>query len=424
MKHHASGPRAYPITRFAPLAGFVLLAAAISLNGGACAGDYECQDDTDCTYGTFCRSGSCMAECRLDEDCTYPGMICIRARGYCRYPDGGVDDDGTVLPDGAPVPDGGPDATIYPLDGAPPDSSPPPDAATQDGIYTDPCTAAQQCGSGYCFSDPRASQDFCSGPCSTDNNCLLQHECHNISGDNLCQASDVGQPCTGPSQCANTCVYNGVIGVGHCTKPCANAGQCPAGYACTNVGADKVCVDISATCYTANDCLSGVCLGEIDYNFVSCTVPCISAADCPINYTCETDGYNFYCVPPTYGTGGLGDPCDGTTATCQSGLCLQTYCTLDCGVTRAIGQWCPPGYGCAIAGQNPYHLVCAVAGTHGFGQPCQQGNECASTVCREMTDQSMKCSRFCNDGIDCPSGYTCQPIGITASGVPLSVCEY
>lgn len=59
----------------------------------------------------------------------------------------------------------------------------------------------------------------------------------------------------------------------------------------------------------------------------------------------------------------------------------------------------------------------------GFGQPCATSNECSQGVCREMSDATMECSRFCNDGVPCPTGYTCQSIGVTASGVSLSVCD-
>lgn len=404
----------------------ILLAAAGSGAWGGCAQTAKCMDHEDCPYGTFCREGKCTAECALDEDCVYPDMICIRSRGYCRYPDAGVSDS-SVEADGAQADaavDAAADGHVPPVDSSAPDSTVEPDSSTTNGIYTDPCTAGQQCQSGFCLSDVRSSQKFCAGVCATDTSCVLAHECMLMGGESLCQSSDVGQPCSQPSECANdACIGNAQTGVGHCTKTCSSAADCPAGYACTNLSGTKYCVNVSMTCTSGMDCLTGLCL--IDYGFPACTVPCVASTDCPKGYICDTDPYgNWYCVPPTMGTGGLGATCNGTTLTCQSGLCLGNYCTVECGVTRPVGQWCPPGFGCAPAGNGTdYFLVCSTAGTLGFGETCAAGNQCASALCREMSDATMECSRFCNDGVECPTGYTCSPIGIVASGVSLSVCD-
>ena len=250
----------------------------------------------------------------------------------------------------------------------------------------------------------------------------MTHECKNFSGQNLCLSSDLGKTCSSGSECTNDCIGNAITNIGHCTSTCNTAANCPAGFACTSLGAQKYCVDISMSCTGDMDCLTGLCLAP--YGFYACTSTCVSSADCPLDYICDTDGYDWYCVPPTLGTGGLGDMCDGSTFTCQSGLCLGDYCTSKCGVTRSIGQWCPPGFGCTIAsGGSGNLLVCGAAGIKGFGQSCSVAEECASTLCREMSDSTMACTRFCNDGIPCPTGYTCQSIGITASGISLSICD-
>lgn len=331
---------------YAIFVGMTLLA---SLAGGAgCAQKNECSMDVDCGWGTFCREGQCIAECQFDDDCDYPGMVCVRHRGYCRYPDAGVgDDSGTpndaAVPDAA-MPDAATDGSIWQLDAATQQDGTvvTPDGSTPtDGIYTDPCTSGGGCTSGFCFEDLRANTDFCSGTCVSDSSCILTHECASVSSQNLCQASDVGKECDGPNQCNNSCIGNAQTGVGHCTAMCNSAADCPAGFACTSLSGTKYCVNISMTCTGPMDCLTGVCLS--DFGFYACTATCVSSNDCPIGYICDTDGYgNWYCVPPTAGTGGLGSNCDGSTYTCQSGLCLGNYCTHECGVTHGVGQWCPP----------------------------------------------------------------------------------
>lgn len=378
----------------------------------SCARSKECVRDLDCPAGSHCLTGFCQSDCRFDVDCPPERPICVEERGYCVGSDGGVIDASTpsdARADAASLVDAQPNPDSHVVT---------PDGTVVSGAYTDYCTDGSQCVSGLCLSDLRTPRKFCTGSCSSNAQCIMSHICDSLGAQKYCQPSDIGVVCSGTGQCADQCIGNAMTGVGHCTRPCATRADCPAGFACTQLGNEKYCVDLSMGCTDPMDCLTGVCLS--DFGIDACSTYCVSAADCPLYYTCETDNYNYYCVPPGGGTGGLGDPC---TSNCISGLCLGTYCTVDCGVTRNVGQECPPGYGCSPAGSGTdYTLVCSLAGTGGFGQSCTESNQCASAVCMQLSDQTFECSRFCNDGIPCPTGYSCVSMGMVASGVSLSVC--
>jgi hypothetical protein len=79
------------------------MAALLAGSFLGCAEKQDCFKDADCAWGKFCRSGFCISECRFDVDCEFPGMVCVQHRGYCRYPDAGVNDDSGVM-DGATTP--------------------------------------------------------------------------------------------------------------------------------------------------------------------------------------------------------------------------------------------------------------------------------------------------------------------------------
>ncbi|MCD6498551.1 MAG: hypothetical protein J7M25_09670 [Deltaproteobacteria bacterium] len=397
-------------------------AALLSAEPG-CAKKRECYNDVDCPYGAYCNDDSrCQTDCVYTVDCHEIGAICVRERGFCTTGDvdGGPNpiQDGSLHHSDADVNGDGAQG-----DAARTDATVSRDAGPTSGIYTDPCSGPNDCLSGQCMDDLRSSRDFCSRTCTSDRDCILTHQCLQDATLLLCQSSDVGKHCSGQSDCHQACLENSVTHESQCSTVCASAADCPAGYACTRVNGQKYCVNISRACTQDTDCITGVCLAPYTSPPANaCSAMCDTSADCPVDSFCETVAGSTVCTPATYGVGGLGDSC---TNNCQSGLCLDGMCTVKCGVTRTVGQYCPPGYGCNVSsGQAGNVLVCTPAGQITFGQTCTSSVQCVSTACMLMSNQSSECTRFCNDGSDCPSGYQCTTLSTVASGVTLAVCYH
>ncbi len=303
-----------------------------------------------------------------------------------------------------------------------PDASEPagPDARAGIGRYLDPCSSDADCASGPCTPGVGGSS-FCSRSCARDLDCAHGQLC----AGGRCVPDDTGAPCSTASagSCANgLCLGNSVTGVGHCTRSCAVGGDCPAGFACTRVGSERVCADVERPCGSASECPTGLCLGAI-----GCTSACESASDCPTRfagfdpYTCELVSGQRVCVPPPDVVGGdaAGASCrvdaDGLYL-CRSGACdssapLGPSCTQAC--TARSG--CGAGLGCTpIVDGSDILLVCSRAGSRALGASCDAGRECASGLC----DVGHYCTRLCADGL-CPSGWRCEPI----AGYGVAICR-
>ena len=411
-KEETRGGQAGPL---ALLAGCLLL---LQLPPG-CASPPECERDSDCELGTYCSAeGRCRKDCVFDIDCPNPGEHCVPGRGRCLPADAGVWD---AAPDAK-----GRDARVDAgRDAASVDASRDAgvDAASGPAPYLTPCSSNLQCASGLCVTDWRTGHRFCTRDCSSAADCALDHACATLSGRRVCLASDVGKPCSGRSDCQVECLENSQTHEAHCTASCQSARDCPAGYGCTSVGNGKYCVRIAERCSVDSDCITGLCLAPYTYPEVfACSALCDSSADCPVGWACQSVQNTLVCTPPTYGTGGLGDSCADN---CQSGLCLGGTCTVECGITRQVGQYCPPGFACTVSsGQAGNVLVCASSGSLGFGEPCTGAPQCASEACMQMSDGKSRCTRFCNDGAGCPAGSSCIPISTAASGVTLQVCAW
>jgi len=295
------------------------------------------------------------------------------------------------------------------------------------GAYFDPCTSGANCASGSCTRD-RGTASFCTHSCTSDADCAWGHLCQNNGGPRVCVPDDIGAPCstTTPATCAVGACLGSPSGA-HCTHFCTSAADCAAGYACSHLAGDTVnfvCINIEQTCLHGADCPGGYC------TTFGCSAPCRSPSDCPARiaglpaYACNTSlgSADPICIPPSDVMGGdpIGAICPATgTNTCRSGACdtdtTPPMCTDAC--TEHGG--CAAGLGCTpTANGTDIILVCERAGTLGLGAVCAHGSECASGLC-DGSGAVGHCTRLCDDGRGCPTGFSCQ----TLPGFAISLCR-
>ncbi len=298
---------------------------------------------------------------------------------------------------------------------------------TGDGRYLDRCTSDGECASGFCVNDVGGSR-FCSRACTATRECADEHAC----AGGVCVPDDTGAVCAvaTPDTCRLGLCLGPTGGSGQCTRPCDDASECPAGYACTDVGASfRVCVDIEKPCTAGgNECGSSLCVPG-----VGCTATCRSVADCPARrfpglpgYTCETAFGSSVpvCTPPLTGAGGdvagddaMGALCPATgTNECRSALCadLAEVGVNSCVQTCNAEGGCPVGWGCkpVVLDGGAIETFCVRAGTSALGAGCSAASQCASGLC----DSANYCTRLCADGL-CPTGWACTAVPGTALGI-------
>ena len=404
--------------------------AALALALDACAGQ-QCDFHSQCGEQFYCQRGLCRQDCQRDVDCgsaqrcnEIGQCVAVGPPGTDAGPPAGTDggpgfDAGPPIPgvDAGPGTDAGP-----PIPGV--DAGPGPDAGPPGGTgqYLDRCAVGGDCASGQCVDDVGGTR-MCTMACSAHRDCASEHVC---GDDGLCHPDDTGVVCSlsAAGSCElGLCIGNTVAGTGHCTRPCANAGECPAGYACMAAGSGRVCVDIEHGCGDGDDCESGLCLSA-----QGCTAECRTAADCPARlpglppYTCEIafGSRAPICVPPSdvLGADPIGATCSAVgTVTCRSGACdtaapLGPMCTQLCSQEGGCG----PGLGCfpQVDGGS-ITQVCSRAGSRAISSSCGTGRECDSGLC----DTAGYCTRLCTDDGLCPSDMRCTPV----PGFSVSLCR-
>lgn len=330
--------------------------------------------------------------------------------------DAAVDDAGPL--DGGPADGGGPgDAGLdLGVDGGSPDMG-----GTDSGVpgsYLDRCNVPGECESNRCIDD-RGPTRFCTVTCVTNGDCASDHLCD--AGQ--CVPNDVGGLCDEAADCVtNLCAGNPATGVGECTRTCTSAGDCPAGFACSNAGGTFVCVDIERPCA---QCSTGVCLNDLGQGMRGCTTTCRGPADCPrslpgLEYTCS----GGYCIPSNFvlGPDSMGSTCrfSGTANLCRSGVCVDgddgsQTCTQVCNERGTCGE----GFACVPSGDGSGGtvFVCQDAGTIDLGQPCTLGTQCVSGICDTTRNA---CSRLCTDDRICPTGTRC--VADVGSGGAFATC--
>jgi hypothetical protein len=128
-----------------------------------------------------------------------------------------------------------------------------------------PCDAAADCSSSYCFNN-KCTADPCAGdPCGVGNQC-------NRNGATY--TCEIGGTCSGDSSCSS-----GYCSSGQCAAdPCAGD-PCGVGNQCNRNGATYTC-EIGGACSGDSSCSSGYC-------FSNTCAACTSDADCGAGRTCD-----------------------------------------------------------------------------------------------------------------------------------------
>ncbi len=411
---------------------FVALGGVISQL--RCA-NVTCRVNSECGPRAACVENQCVSTCREDRDCTRAGEVCD-PNGRCvrAGPDAGTDAPtdtagmDTPRADTPPSDAPGTDTPlpidmVVPPDNVPPiDTPPPPDVPVAGtGAYLDGCRADSDCASRMCAM---RSARFCTRMCSTAADCANGQRC----AAGRCELDDIGRTgCdlgTG-APCLEFCY--GTPTAAHCTHACASGSDCAAGYACSNVGGRRICVDIERPCTAAADCPSG--LGFCGAGMVGCTALCATASDCPHRlvglpaYTCEVRSGQTVCIPPAdvMGSAAIGATCAATGINlCRSGACDDGTMPPSCNQRCTVQGGCAVGYGCyPLADAGNVLLVCTATGSAWLGETCGRARDCVTGLC--STDRY--CTRLCSDGL-CPTGMTCMATGVTSTdGTPIRLCR-
>jgi hypothetical protein len=219
-------------------------------------------------------------------------------------------------------------------------------------------------------------------------------------------------------------------------KPCVDHDQC---------GTTKVC-DIAAMKCAASECTSSASCGsgqtcneygdEFEYqgSEAFCATPCDPFTPCPGQYVCDFDGV---CKHP--GSAQLGQTCasfmDVQTG-CKAGLvCAPNGATTTCAQgcnAYATNPGCPTSQRCLYYVDSYCSSPDPLASSAAIDQPCTVPGGAPSGPCADdgktyrglcyaengMGPSQTMCRRVCSPkGPACPSGQSCQSVGIDWGGV-------
>ncbi len=196
-------------------------------------------------------------------------------------------------------------ADVGPTDpGAPPkDDGPPPkddgpelplNCTAKKAGYAATCYCKQDCLSGLCLGDIAAGKGFCTEECTTSNDCPNKGWCYAdaSSGVKVCVKNDAGAPCA--QGCLSNLTLESALKTCVCTVPCDSAAQCPIGMACAPIGGNpgKYCMPIGDICdpsASLNPCF-GTCWPDVPPSTAwICTSDCTKLTDCPEGMICYQD---------------------------------------------------------------------------------------------------------------------------------------
>jgi cysteine-rich repeat protein len=114
---------------------------------------------------------------------------------------------------------------------------------------------------------------------------------------------------------------------------------------------------------------------------------------------------------------GFGAPCDSGDD-CYSGLCTEHMGDTVC--TKTCDEDCPTGWSCesVISGGDPIYL-CVSSFEH-LCRPCMSADDCLSesseAACLDYDGQGGFCGAGCDGDADCPEGFACQESVSTRGG--------
>lgn len=305
----------------------------VRIVGGApsCAGATPagCTTDSDCAASQTCNTGTggCVDRptggaalgqpCEANEDCNSTLCAALSTGSVCSQSCDGLDAGscpGGFYCDGEAVGVCGTGLCLAGAAGA--------------GALGAACSADTDCSTLMC------DRGTCATPCIPGGatSCATGFTCQTgaAAGCGACKvAGGIGASCESNDDCASSlCATRDGDAGAFCTGICSSAEDCPRSFTCDSAGDFSVCVPpvgtdappepgtVGAACGTGAECNSGLCTTE---NF--CTDICVSGAECPSGYVCEStsDGITRVCTPvarPTSGGGcGCVVPTSGPTST-------------------------------------------------------------------------------------------------------------
>ncbi len=272
----------------------------------------------------------------------------------------------------------------------------------------------------------------CVPECRADRDCAPSEQCINGS---CAPAADPPRLCAGAGGCraGETCQGGVCQPVGLFPQPVdaglARADAQPGALDATTgtpdaggVGGDAGASGqpYGAVCMRASECASGLCLGPTGGAQGRCSKACAANGDCAFPDTCvEVAGAGRLCGSTQPG-GQTGAACPNGPNDCASGLCLSPqgvtpFCTQLC----APLPTCPSGLACVPVadGAGGALTVCGLGNGRGFGEACSAASQCAANLCLGVGGAAQGlCTARCDQGVPCPSGYTCAAVDDGAGG--------
>lgn len=244
----------------------------VCLTGPLDVVEAECSSDADCLPLAACIAGKCDKECTQDANCP-AGEECVlyRCIGETRAAD-------------------------IPPDILPENCNP------TDGPYGAACNCKQECATALCVQNKITNSNVCTQFCQNDAQCPGPDVCIPVDQTSVCILNDSGQATScNPDEayCYKGVYLTNKLGKCACTTPCTKAVDCPEGFACHVLGADKACVSTGETCGANYNPCFGQCAGDPNSGVGFCTGICITSADCPSGWTCQpiADGVSV-CASP------------------------------------------------------------------------------------------------------------------------------